>query len=201
MFHLKTAKKAHASPKHRALVDTARELFTKHGIKRVTIEEICEKAKVSKVTFYKYFKDKYMLAKYIGDEMIEAGFTRYDQINALDLSFPEKIDLITRWRIEFFSKLRNEFIEEIQDVEDLQQEIKKRYMKNIKEAQQKGEIKQDISIELIWLITEKLNELGKEGKWKSIFTDYSQFQKQLREVYFYGIVENHGKQNSIEENE
>ena len=175
--------------KSRQLVDAARELFFKHGIKRVTVEEICNKANVSKVTFYKYFNNKLELAKYIGDELTNLGFARYDQINGLGISFPEKIDLMTQWRIEFFSEIRSEFIEEILDLEGIYAEIKKRYLKNIKAAQERGEIRKEISVELIWLVTEKLNELVKDGGWKSVFSDYSQFQQQLRKLYFYGLLE------------
>ena len=176
--------------KFRQLVDTGRELFFKHGIKRVAVEEICKKANVSKVTFYKYFDNKLELAKYIGDELINLGFARFDEIDRLDTSFPEKIDLMTQWRIEFFSQIRSEFVEEILNLDGVYAEIKKRYLKNIKAAQERGEIRKEISIELIWLVTEKLNELVKDGSWKSIFSDYSQFQQQLRKLYFYGLLEN-----------
>jgi AcrR family transcriptional regulator len=171
------------------IVDAARELFFKHGVKRVTVEEICRKAKVSKVTFYKYYNNKQDIAKYIGDELIKLGFDRFDEINGLDLSFPEKIDLMTEWRMEFFSQVSIEFIEEIIDLESVYAEMKQRYLENIKAAQEKGEIRKGVSVELIWLVTEKLNELVKEGSWKSIFSEYSQFQQQLRRIYFYGLLE------------
>ncbi len=178
------------SKKSILLIDAARELFFKHGIKRVTVEEICNKAKVSKVTFYKYFDNKLELARFIGDQLITLGFARFDEINGLNMSFPEKVDLMTQWRIEFFSQIGSDFIEEILDLENVYAEIKKRYLTNIKAAQERGEIRKDISIELIWLVTEKLNELVKDGSWKSIFSDYSQFQQQLRKLYFYGLLEN-----------
>ena len=45
------------------LVTTAQELFMRHGIRRVTVEEICSEANISKMTFYKYFKNKIELTK------------------------------------------------------------------------------------------------------------------------------------------
>lgn len=96
---------------------------------------------------------------------------------------------MTQWRVEFFSPVSSEFVEEILDLESVYAEMKQRYLENIKAAQQKGEIRKEISVELIWLVTEKLNELVKEGSWKSIFSDYSQFQRQLRRLYFYGLLE------------
>jgi len=40
--------------KYNQIIDTSKKLFWKYGIKRVTIEEICREAGVSKMTFYKH---------------------------------------------------------------------------------------------------------------------------------------------------
>jgi AcrR family transcriptional regulator len=141
------------------------------------------------VTFYKYFDDKEELVKHISDELIIRGFSKFDEINELDISFTEKVDLITQWRIDFFSTINSEFIEDILCIEDVTEEMKKRYIKNIAAAQIKGEVKKELSPELIWLVTEKLNELVKNGCWKEFFSDYSEFQKQLRKMYFFGLLE------------
>ena len=53
------------SKKQQQIIETAEELFFRHGIKRVTVEEICQKASVSKMTFYKYFANKNDLAEHI----------------------------------------------------------------------------------------------------------------------------------------
>lgn len=45
--------------KERRLLETAFTLFTEKGIKDTSIQEIVDKAKVAKGTFYLYFKDKY----------------------------------------------------------------------------------------------------------------------------------------------
>ena len=44
--------------KYNQILTKGKELFWKYGIKRVAIEEICKQAHVSKMTFYKYFKNK-----------------------------------------------------------------------------------------------------------------------------------------------
>lgn len=186
---MKEAKKDYTSKKCTQLLETSQKLFFNHGVHRITIEEICKKANVSKVTFYKYFSNKEELVRYIRDELINQGFSKYDEINEMDISFPAKVDLITQWRIDFLSNIKSEFIEDILSVEDTIEEMKSRYLKNIEVAQIKGEIRKDLSPELIWLVTEKLNELVKDGSWKEIFSDYSEFQKQLRKLYFYGLLE------------
>lgn len=172
------------------LVETAKGLFLKHGIKRVTVEEICEKASVSKVTFYKYFSDKTQLARIIVDQLNDEGFSKFDEINRLDLPYPDKVDMMTQWRAAFFSQMAPEFIEDVLVFEDIHQEVQKRYLRNIVDAQEKGEIRPDLSPELVLLVTEKLNEIVKDGSWKAIFTDFNAFQRQIRKMYYYGLLEN-----------
>lgn len=177
-----------SSAKFSTLVETAKTLFYKHGVKRVTVEEICEKANVSKVTFYKYFSNKDAIVRHIRDELMEAGFAKYDEIVALDISFPEKIDLITQWRVEFFSQMKSEFIEDIVSFEETMAEMKKRFMANIAIAQARGEVRTDLSPGLIWLAAEKLNEIVVDGSWKDAVSDYNELHRQLRTLYFHGLL-------------
>jgi AcrR family transcriptional regulator len=176
------------SEKPDQIIKTASDLFSRFGAKRVTVEEICKTAGVSKVTFYKYFKNKLDLIRHIRDELIEIGFNKFDEISAMDISYPEKIELMTRWRIEFFSQMKNEFIHELFSLDEVVEEAKQRYLRNISMAQEKGEIQPDLSPELIWLVSEKLNEIIRDKSWQTVFTDYSEFQEQMRRLFFFGLL-------------
>ena len=46
------------SVKNDQIVKIGKDLFYKYGIKRVSVEEICAKANVSKMTFYKFYNNK-----------------------------------------------------------------------------------------------------------------------------------------------
>lgn len=171
-----------------SLLETAKTLFFRHGIRRVTIEEICAVSKVSKVTFYKYFKDKDDLIRVIREELTQIGFARLDEINALPISYPEKVERMTAWRMQFFASMEGDFIKEIIDINSVSEEIKQRYLKNIRQAQDQGEVDPTLSPELIWLVTEKYNEIVKEGNWEKYLPDHMQAQVQLRRMYFYGLL-------------
>ncbi len=58
------------NPKYNQIIETASELFVRFGIKRVTVEEICKTSGVSKMTFYKFFRNKNEVVEKILDEMI-----------------------------------------------------------------------------------------------------------------------------------
>ena len=174
--------------KRQQLIIAAKNLFIRHGFKRITIDEICKTASVSKMTFYKYFSDKAAIADKIALDLVEEGFAAYDEINRLDISYSEKITKMTQWRIEFASGLENEFIKEVLDMDTIMGEMRKRFIKNIKTAQASGEINPELSPEFIWIVTEKLNELISEDSWRDVLESYSDFQKQMRQIYYYGIL-------------
>jgi len=52
--------KTTSNPKREQILTTGKELFWKFGFKRVTIEEICKEAGVSKMTYYKFFTTKWI---------------------------------------------------------------------------------------------------------------------------------------------
>jgi AcrR family transcriptional regulator len=190
---MKKSKGARQSKKREQIIRTSESLFSRFGVRRVTVEEICREANVSKMTFYKYFSNKIALVRTIRDNWIEEGFAKFDDIDAMDLPFTEKINLMTWWKVEFFSRITAEFIRELTATDEVVEHAKNRYLNNITNAQKKGEIRSDIKPELIWMVTEKLFELTKEGKWKSVFSDYSQYQEQVRNLIFFGLLTRSGE--------
>lgn len=176
------------SKKRQQLIEKGTELFLKHGVKRITIEEICVKAEVSKMTYYKYFTNKEALLKTIRDDLMEQGFSKFDEINTMDVTFVEKVGLMSKWRMEFFSTIQSEFLDEIIEMDDYKKAYMTRYIDNIKTAQQRGEIRKDLSPDLVALMTEKMREMTLEESWRGIFDDYATYQQQLRTIMFFGML-------------
>lgn len=170
------------------LIETATELFMSYGVKRVTVQEICSDASLSKMTFYKYFRNKEDLVGVIRRSLIEKGFDEFDQIEKRDIPFPDKIDLMSRWRLEFFNRFNREFLEEVLMIEDLDNRFKEKFILNLKKAQERGEIRESVSMDLVWLVVEKMRELTKEGLWRELFDDYGTYQDQMRMIFFRGIL-------------
>ena len=53
------------------IIETARDLFTKYGYKKVSMDEIAHEANVTKKTIYSYFKDKDSMFLYFLNEELE----------------------------------------------------------------------------------------------------------------------------------
>lgn len=65
--------------KQQQLLAAAVELFGKYGVRKVTVQEICNSADISKMTFYKYYTNKWDLAQAVMDFLgvSEREFFRY----------------------------------------------------------------------------------------------------------------------------
>lgn len=74
--------------KKEEVIKTARELFTKYGYKKVSMDEIAKKSGVTKKTIYTYFKDKDSMFLYFVQEelnhMKESINTEEDNMNFID---------------------------------------------------------------------------------------------------------------------
>ncbi|MBI9049707.1 MAG: TetR/AcrR family transcriptional regulator [Anaerolineaceae bacterium] len=174
--------------KRNELLETGKQLFLKHGVKRISVEEICSVANVSKATFYKYFKNKDELLRTIRDNLMDIGFSKFDEINKLELRYSQKVNLMSKWRIEFFKSIQGEFLDEIIEKSEFKREYLTRFIQNIKIAQENGEIRKEVSPELIALVTEKLREITLQENWKDIYNDYATYQDEMRTLLFFGML-------------
>lgn len=183
--------------KKQHITDAAVELFRRYGMKRVTVTEICEKANVSKMTFYKYFPNKVYLAKHVLDVLSQEILDHIDQIKEKDVPFARKAELWIARRVELTEKLSPDFIDELYHIdEELEDFVKERTRKNFKhfvdflsEAQASGDIRADLSPEFIMLVLDRLTDLGRSRNALRLFNDsWPELTRAVNTFFFYGIL-------------
>ena len=106
----------------------------------------------------------------------------------MEIPFVEKINRMTYWQLDFLKKTDNEFIQDLISVSEVKYEYKKRFLSNLKRGQDSGEVRADISLELVYLIVDKLQELVQDGSWKSVTPDFGSYAEQLRTILFFGLL-------------
>ena len=92
---------------------TAKELFWKHGFKKVSIDEICKKANVSRKTFYTFYSNKNDLIIYLHTKMSDETYVIYKEIIESDLTFSEKLEKLFSYKLEATKNLSMEFIDDL----------------------------------------------------------------------------------------
>ena len=181
--------------KKQQILVTAEDLFLKFGLKRISIEEICSTARVSKMTFYKYFTNKIDLIKYLWTLMFNYGMKRFEEIENMDISFQEKVDLILKMKEESSKNLRHEFaLEYFFSNDELRYFFNQMYQKSIgsfinfiKNAQAKGEVRPEIKPEFFIAAINKLMELVDNKQLVQSYDKYQDFVMEVNNFLFYGI--------------
>ena len=188
---------AEKSPKFYEITTTARKLFWKHGIRRVTVEEICQEASVSKMTFYRMFDNKIELVKTVLNEMMEDSMSRYRRIMAQDIPFADKIRQTILLKLEGTQEISEELLKDIYKNEEpalmaFMAEKRKQSMdevfQNLTNAQRHGWIRKDIKPEFILYIINKISEMGTDDALLAIYPNTQQAIMELTNFFFYGIL-------------
>jgi AcrR family transcriptional regulator len=101
------------NPKFISIVAKGKELFWKYGIRRVSIEEICKEAGVSKMTYYKFFRNKNSLAIYLMNKLMQEQFKQYREVWDSDISMQEKVEKAIHLKLEYTHSISMELIQDI----------------------------------------------------------------------------------------
>ncbi len=184
------------SPKFNYIVEIATELFSKYGVKRVTIEEICTTAQISKMTFYKYFANKIELAEYIIFNILDNAQLEFDNIFNQSSPFAEQIDQFIQMKLKYAKQFSKEFYLDFMNlsptihdkITDYSKNNQAQFIQLIKQAQKTGDVRKDISINFISFMLNNIFELREDEKLLSLYNNLEEMTKDMVTFYFYGIM-------------
>jgi AcrR family transcriptional regulator len=185
------------SKKHQQIIDTARDLFWHHGVRRVSVEEICQTAGVSKMTFYKYFKNKIDLILFILEKLYLEGTARYKGIMAQNIPYSEKIKEVIQMKLEITRDISQDMLKDwmqdsISEVAELMQRIQREnfqlFLDDMVAAQNKGEIRKDINPQFILYFLNKMREIAGDEQLISMYDSTQSLTAELVNFFFYGIL-------------
>jgi AcrR family transcriptional regulator len=188
--------------KFNQILRTSRSLFWKHGIKRVTIEEICQEANVSKATFYKHFNNKIELVKRIIDWIAKESMDKYRKIMEQDISFEEKIKRSVELKMEQTDAMSSEFYNDylLHADPELSAYLGKTMGEGLStilgdytEAQERGDIRSDIKPEFILYFLNHMVTIAEDPNLLDYYKRPQDLIMELTNFFFYGVLpRNHG---------
>jgi AcrR family transcriptional regulator len=184
-------------PKYQSIIDASRKLFMRYGIKRVSVEEICRTADVSKMTFYKHFKNKNDLVLRLLKEDFASGTSRYRSIMDQDISFENKAKQLIQMKLDQTEDMSQEMMIDIihspiPEVAEFFQETKQRNFKMLLEdfagAQEKGDIRKDVKLEFMLYILNLMIEMAEDERLVGLYSSPKELTSELINFFFYGIL-------------
>ncbi len=184
------------SRKYKDIISVARDLFWKHGFKRVSVEEICRTAKVSKMTYYKYFPNKTELAKTIFNKVVEDGEKQFREIIKEDSPAAEKIEKMILIKMESTNNISPEFLQDFYtgSEPELQAFVEERTKKtwdllinDFKQAQEAGIFRKDFKPEFMFKIQNMLIGIFEDESITGMFESRQELIMEFVNLMIYGI--------------
>ena len=177
----------------------ALELFREFGFNKVSIEEICELASASKMTFYRHFKNKSDLLRQIFAELAVLGQQQAEAILARDEEFRRKFDAIMRFNEEFRERLGYRLISDLMNSADpeikaIEQEnasrIRDLNLRFIAAGKASGFFRAEFSNEFTLFLAEKLKDILADKRFATFYPDFSEGLNAVTHYFYCGVATN-----------
>jgi AcrR family transcriptional regulator len=191
-----------SNQKRKKILTEGKALFWKYGFKRITVEEICTAAHVSKMTFYKFFANKMELIKVILEEISKESIRGYREIMDADIPFTEKITRQLEMKMKGTAEMSTEFMNDLilhaeSDIHEIYAKIAEDTLKMVHadylKAQQEGDIRPDIKPEFIIYFLNHLFEMFKDKNLSNLYESPNEMTMELLNFFFYGVANRDNK--------
>ncbi|MBB3699301.1 TetR family transcriptional regulator [Flammeovirga yaeyamensis] len=180
------------------IIQSATTLFLDKGIKKVNITDIIEDAGVSKMSFYRQFKNKEDILLAVLKQFFMASMDDYQKILDKKLSFLDFLNEIILMKIEVSKKMSKSFMEELMsmfheknEILDFLMEHQKKstalFIEQLMQAKSNGEVGDDFSIEFLMYMMEKTQQVASDPMLLQMFDTPEEAVKQATKFYFFGI--------------
>lgn len=185
------------NPKEEQILITGKELFWKYGFKRVTIEEICREAKVSKMTFYKYFPNKPKLAIAILDNVFDDSILKIRKLGEEHEDAGQTLEKIMQLKFEGSKGIGEEFVKDLYAnpeaelktyMESKTQEIFSEVINLYERGKKDGWVRKDLNIPFMIHFTRSSVDLITKQELMPYFTDYQEMILEVTRLFVYGIT-------------
>lgn len=187
-----------------AILQAGKSLFWKYGVKRVSVEEISKEAGISKMTFYRHFKNKTEVIEKIMKSLFEWGLEEYRSVMRQEIPFAQKIEQIILKKFENTQDVSQEFIKDmyINGNEDMQKMITEytvttlnEFKNDLIEAQKKGWIRKDIKIELIMKMRDIMTGAMQDDGLMALYQNPQEAIVEITRFFFYGMMNTDQKES------
>jgi len=178
------------------IMTSAKNLFWKYGLRKVSVEEICNEAGVSRMTFYRMFKNKNEVAEQLLKQIFDDASSIFQDIMTQPIPFPEKIKKIILLKHEHAQNLSSEFMAEFytsnESLKKIFDEYKTRITKEMRkyftQAQKDGWIRKDLKIDFIFYMLSVIQEKIFDPEFTALHKTPHDAIMEMTNFFFYGIL-------------
>ena len=182
------------------IVDEASELFHTYGYKRVTMEEIAAKSKVSKKTLYSIFSSKNEIMKVSLESMTGSLITQMsellDKTLPIDKTFSEFSHIVKQMKFALSKPMiidLNDLPELFEIIDTKRRKIIRKFEGVLKENIKKGEVKKGLNTTVFMnVLMSSVDILLCPAKMIELNISPGDLIEQIISILFFGIYKNDG---------
>jgi len=183
--------------KQKAIFEAGRKLFWKIGIKKVSVEDICSEAGVSRMTYYKYYSNKITLVVSILKDLIETAKQQFEEIFTADYDFNTKLEKVVDLKLQSAKDISKEMLFELYSIEDkairrlITEESQKSYQQTIEflnTGKKEGYIRKDMPNEFILYQLDAIQKQLESDTLYNMFKDSENITRIILDYFFHGIM-------------
>ncbi len=186
-----------ASSKNDLLLEAGRVLFWKYGFRRVTTDEICREAGVSRMTFYRCFNNKNHLAKTIYRNIVNQALEEFYDIIHSGASSSEIMKKILMLKMEATENISREFLMDLYNnpgselqlfAEDTNRKAWEKMIEGFRYAQEHGTFRKSIKPEFLMFISQKIGSLIADEELLKLYDNPRDLIMEFVNLITYGIA-------------
>jgi len=182
--------------KNSDILVASKKLFWKYGYKKVSIEEICREAKVSKVTFYKFYPNKIELAKKIIDQIVDNSMQELKYLVENAVSTSELLGTLIKAKKDGIHEISKEFVSDFYTDNSLGlkeyiliriNEVMNETIVGMKRLQERGLIRSDLNIPFFLHFSKKMDGFMDDPYLLSLFPNPEDLVMEITKLLTYGM--------------
>jgi AcrR family transcriptional regulator len=190
----KTAKQMKAG----RILAAAETLFFKFGIRKTTIGDICRAAAISRMTFYKYYRDKPHIAEVVVNKLIDDMISAFRRSMDRDIPYSQKITEFLELKLRKADGMSSAFVQELflSPYPRLHALVRRRMDENLqvaldefRKAQRQGHIRPGIKPEFLLVFLDIMADLAVDERLTRLFPSPKELGAELMNLFFYGIIQ------------
>lgn len=183
--------------KYQSILNAGKRLFWKYGIKKVTVEDICREAGISRMTFYKHFPNKIDLAVYILRQLYNEYYDYFNNLFTSDLAFEDQLKQIIKIKLEASKNMSMEIVRDIyqSDIPELVELMENQKQKSLSitldfilQGKNAGYIRKDLKNEFVLFQLNQILEMMKSDELFTLYDDTQIMTKNILDYFFNGIL-------------
>ncbi|MBM3296779.1 MAG: TetR/AcrR family transcriptional regulator [Candidatus Aminicenantes bacterium] len=187
------------TPAPEKILAAAEKLFYRYGIRKTTVGDICAAAGVSRMTFYKHYRDKVRAAEAVLNRLIDEMIGSYRRIMGQKIPYGERVRQFIELKLAKADDMSASFIQDIiaSPYPELHALLHRRMEENLKialdeyrSAQRAGHIRPDVKPEFIVAFLNIMADMVVDKRLTRLYATPRELGAELMNLFFYGVLKN-----------